>query len=155
MILRAVGLSFLALCFVAAGVWFSEKGKKTYRDLETLCLLIDHLRNEIAYSRTELSSCFSSFFSVHAHPSSESFFKNDFEDALRAFDLPADLREEVGFFFAKLGSSAAEEEVRRCEKLLDKLEKRFEKAKAEAPGRTKTALTLGICAGAVLLLLFL
>ena len=65
------------------------------------------------------------------------------------------MKKTVLLFFSELGKGDAEEEEARCRKLISLLTEMEEKGTKELSGKVKVSRTLGICIGAVLLLLFL
>lgn len=152
--LKIAALLTAALGCILAGGFFGAKNKRALGDLETVRRLIGHIKRAIVYDRAELPYCFSSFFEDEPE-TSRHFAVGDYASALSHFDLETGIKKELLMFFEKLGSGTAEEEEKRCERILDLLDSSLEKRKKELPGKMKSSLTLGICAAAVLLLLFL
>ena len=155
MILRTTGLIAAAICLILAGVYLSEREKRAGRDLSLLYSLLTHLRREIGYRRTALPACFSTFFSANPHPSCEAFIAGDYARALSHFLLPQALGASLTSFFALLGRGEAREEEKRVEEMLGVIAEYQKNSAESSPGKRKVYITLGICAAAVLLLLFL
>ncbi|HCH68455.1 MAG TPA: hypothetical protein DEV98_07425 [Clostridiales bacterium] len=153
--LKTAGLLLLALGAVLFGWRYGEKEKKKYRDLQFLLGLVDYIRNGILYSREELPSCFESYREIVPHDSLPFFRQGDYENALQRLYLDEKLKKTVLLFFSELGKGDAEEEEARCRKLISLLTEMEEKGTKELSGKVKVSRTLGICIGAVLLLLFL
>ena len=153
--LKTAGLLLLALGAVLFGWRYGEKEKKKYRDLQFLLGLVDYIRNGILYGREELPSCFESYREIVSHDSLPFFRQGDYENALQRLYLDEKLKKTVLLFFSALGKGDAEEEEARCRKLISLLTEMEEKGTKELSGKVKVSRTLGICIGAVLLLLFL
>lgn len=153
-IIRTLGLILLALSFVAAGFYAGMKKKSALRDLSELCALIAHVRREIVWSSEELPDVFSSYFPPDA-PQRAFFRSGDYEKALAFYNLSPSDRAEALRFFCALGSGVPEEEEKRCDRILSILLPHAEQQKKELPEKRKVSVTLGICAAAILLLLFL
>ena len=153
--MRTVGLCLLALCFAAAGAYYGGRGREKARDAELLASLLLSLRDGIVYTRTELPECFSSFFKERPHPSAEDFAAGRYREALARFSLPRTLREELFSFFPALGKGEAAKEEERLAPMIKKMTEYALQTGNDIKNRRKTGLTLGVCAGAVLLLLFL
>ena len=152
-ILRVSGLVLLALCCVAAGGYAGAKSKRSKTDLETLYRLVAHIRREIVYERTELADCFRGF--VGDDGAAGFFISGDYDRALAGYALDRRMKNELTSFFSKLGSGFADEEEKRCDRILSLMKETLDRQNAELPGKTRVYVTLGVCAGAVLLLLFL
>ena len=153
--LKTAGLILLALGTVLCGWRYGEKEKKKYRDLQFLLGLVDYIRNGILYGREELPECFESYQKIVPHNSLPFFQNGDYENALQKLYLDEKLKKTALLFFSELGKGDVEEEEARCRKLISLLTETEEKGSKELAGKVKVSRTLGICIGAVLLLLFL
>ena len=155
MILKTAGLCVLALVCVITGVYFGRKEKAVARDLMLTLDLLRHLEREISYRRADLPDCFESFFAQRSHPCADGFLRGDSKGALEALALPRAVRAELAGFFGDLGKGEAAEEQNRLRAMTDLVARASESAGKDAAQRQRAYVTLGVCAGAVLLLMFL
>lgn len=154
MTLTTAGLVLLAASFVTAGFLSGRNERKKLHDLRLLCELVGHIGREIVYTRTELPKIYASFADTHAHRAIDCLIAADVRSALSALTLPKDLHDPLSSFFSELGSGDAAREEARCAKIAGLLEEARAKAEKEVPASVRSVRTLGICAAALLLLLF-
>lgn len=155
MILKTIGLILLALSSVLAGVMLGRREKKSAEDLKLLLALMDYLKSEISYRKTALPLCFSAFFDLYPHESAPDFVRLDYPAALAHFSLSKSQNTELLSFFSALGTSTATEECLRIAQIYEKLNKTLLSREKDLPQKKRVYITLGICVGAVILLLFL
>ena len=152
--LHAAGVVLISFCSAAGGFYFSRRSADGYNDLDLICRLIEYIERAIVCARTELPTAFEAFFQSTPHRAGRYFVCGDYRAALACLSLDKRLKGELLTFFALLGQSDAASEEKRCEKQLAALCALREKNKVDLPQKRKVALTLGVCAGAVILLLF-
>lgn len=154
-IFKTAGLLLLAISSVTAGFLIGGGEKKKRNDLLFLIGLLTFLKREIVYSKTELPLCYSAYNKIKSHPALDALQNGDTTKAVSLLSLPAEIKDALLLFFDLVGKGTVEEETARCGKMLETLEETEKKYGKDLPGKLRVSRTLGICIGAVILLLFL
>lgn len=152
--LNAIGLLLVALTTSCCGILYAHSLRTRVRVIESVIMLIAHIRMQIDGFRTPLREIYQSYSDATLH-------ETGIQDVLRLTGfsgaLPrirsytgSDVSEALERFEGQLGKTSAQEQILFCLQTEQRLQEILTREKAALPARMRLCTTLGICCGIML-----
>lgn len=159
--MRLFGAALIFAVSAALAAVFSRAETVRVRQYEGMLLLLRKIRTEIACFRTPTAAIYARFENDALAAAGflpvlrQRGFSAALDDAGERLLLDGEDMRTLGAFAAGLGRSYPAEEIARCDRAIAELSAAYDRRRREAPGRARAALSLWLCGGAMLVLLFL
>ncbi len=154
MTVKHIGLLFCASAFCLGGLFRGVYLKKIYKEVLFFRELVIYLKDQICLMHTELPQCFRDYTSAGHRVFLDECIKGSYETAVETLSVDKKFSALFLEFLNGLGSHPSKSEEEYINRFLMLLQGEAEAMATKTEGKIKSAQVLGICIGAVLLLLF-